>query len=81
MSAEVSTVTISVGYRSTTGGILVNYRQNVGRVSFDSRERKSTDRTCVLKVSVYPKFDHFSKKVFSLFQIDRIAIFHLKKIL
>ena len=52
MSAEVSTVTISVGYRSTTGGILVNYRQNVGRVSFDSRERESTDRTCVLKAPV-----------------------------
>ena len=33
----------------------------------------------VFKVSVYPKFDHFSKKCFSLFQIDRIAIFHLKK--
>ena len=39
MSAEVSTVTILVGYRPTTGGISVNYWQNVGRVSFDSRER------------------------------------------
>ena len=37
ISAEVSTVTISVAYRSTIGGIPVNYRQNVGRVSFDSR--------------------------------------------
>ena len=34
--AEVSTVTILGAYRSTTGGISVNYRQNVGRVSFDS---------------------------------------------
>ena len=39
LSAEVSTVTISVAYRSTTGGISVNYRRNVGRVSFDSRAR------------------------------------------
>ena len=39
MSAEVSTVTISGAYRSTTGGISVNYRRNVGRVSFDSRAR------------------------------------------
>ena len=39
MSAEVSTVTILVGYRPTTGGISVNYWQNVGGVSFDSRER------------------------------------------
>lgn len=39
MSAEVSTVTILVGYRPTTGGISVNYWQNVGRVFFDSRER------------------------------------------
>ena len=36
MSAEVSAVTISGAYGSTTGGILVNYRRNVGRVSFDS---------------------------------------------
>ena len=35
MSAEVSTVTISEAYRSTTGGISVNYRRSVGRVSFD----------------------------------------------
>ena len=39
MSAEVSTVTILGTYRPTTGGISVNYRQNVGRVSFDSRVR------------------------------------------
>ena len=39
MSAEVLPVTISGAYRSTTGGILVNYRRNVGRVSFDSRAR------------------------------------------
>ena len=39
MSAEVSTVTISGAYRSTTGGISVNYRWSVGRVSFDSRAR------------------------------------------
>ena len=39
MSAEVLTVTISGAYRSTTGGISVNYRRNVGRVSFDSRAR------------------------------------------
>ena len=39
MSAEVSTVTISGAYRSTTGGISVNYRRNVGRISFDSRAR------------------------------------------
>ena len=37
--AEVSTVTISGSYQSTTGGISVNYRRNVGRVSFDSRAR------------------------------------------
>ena len=36
------------------------------------------EEVSTLKVSVYPKFDHFSKKLFSLFQIDRIAIFHLK---
>ena len=30
-------------------------------------------------VSVYPKFDHFSKNYFLLFQTDLIAIFHLKK--
>ena len=34
----------------------------------------------LLKVSVYPKFDHFSKKCFSLFQIDLTAIFHSKKL-
>ena len=39
MSAEVSTVTKSGAYRSTTGGISVNYRWSVGRVSFDSRAR------------------------------------------
>ena len=39
MSAEVSTVTISGAYRSITGGISVNYRRNVGRISFDSRAR------------------------------------------
>ena len=39
MSAELSTVTISGVYRSTTSGISVSYRQNVGRVSFDSRAR------------------------------------------
>ena len=39
MSAEVSTVTISGAYRSTIGGISVNYRWSVGRVSFDSRAR------------------------------------------
>ena len=32
MSAEVSTVTISGAYRSTTGGISVNYRRNVCRI-------------------------------------------------
>ena len=35
MSADVSTLTIWVAYRSTTRRISVNYRQNVGRVSFD----------------------------------------------
>ena len=39
MSAEVLTVTITGAYWSTTGGISVNYRQNVGRISFDSRAR------------------------------------------
>ena len=39
MSAEVSTVTISGAYRSSTGGISVNYPRNVGRVAFDSRGR------------------------------------------
>ena len=39
MSAEVSTVTISGAYLSTTGGISLNYRRNVGRVAFDSRAR------------------------------------------
>ena len=39
MSAEVSTVTISGAYWSTTGGISVNYRRNVGHVSFDSWAR------------------------------------------
>ena len=39
MSAEVSTVTISGAYRSTTGGISVNHRRNVGRISLDSRAR------------------------------------------
>ena len=39
MSAEVSTVTISGAYWSTTSGISVNYRWSVGRVSFDSRAR------------------------------------------
>ena len=39
MSAEVSTVTISGAYRSTIGGISVNYQWSVGRVSFDSRAR------------------------------------------
>ena len=39
MSAEVSTVTISGAYRSTTGGISVNYRRNVGHVSFDIRAK------------------------------------------
>ena len=39
MSAEVSTVIISGAYRSTTGGRSVNYRESVGRVSFDSRAR------------------------------------------
>jgi len=35
----------------------------------------------IIKVSVYPKIDHFQKKkCFSLFQVDLIAIFHLKKI-
>ena len=29
---------------------------------------------------MYPKFDHFSKKGFSRFQIVLIAIFHLKKL-
>ena len=38
-STDVSTVTISGAYRSTTGGISVNYRRNVGRISFDSRAR------------------------------------------
>ena len=39
MSAEVLTMTISGANRSTTGGILVNYRRNVSLVSFDSRVR------------------------------------------
>ena len=39
MLAEVSTLTISGAYRSTTGGISVNYWRNVGRVSFDSQAR------------------------------------------
>ena len=39
MSAEVSTVTILGAYLSTTGGISLNYRRNVGRVAFDSRAR------------------------------------------
>ena len=39
MSAEVSTVTMSGTYRSTTGRISVNYRQSVGRVLFNSRAR------------------------------------------
>ena len=36
MSADVSTVTISVGYLSTTVGISVNYRPIVGRYLADS---------------------------------------------
>ena len=39
MLAEVSTMTISGAYQSTTGRISVNYWQSVGRVSFDSRAR------------------------------------------
>ena len=39
MSVEVSIVTVSGAYRSTTDGISVNSRRNVGRVSFDSRAR------------------------------------------
>ena len=42
MSVEVSTMTILSAYRSATGGILVNYRQNVGRVS-SIVERESAD--------------------------------------
>ena len=32
-------MTIPVAYRTTTGGISVNYGRNVGRVSCDSRAR------------------------------------------
>ena len=45
MSAEVSTVTISGAYRSTTGGISVNYRRNVV-VYHSIVERESTDTMC-----------------------------------
>ena len=49
MSVEVSTVTVSGAYRSTTGGISVNSRRNVGRVSFDSRARVyRKEHACIL---------------------------------
>ena len=62
MSVEVSTVTISGAYRSTTGGILVNSRRNVGRVSFDSRASLPIG-TYICMLSKAPVSRHISRHI------------------